>query len=219
MDKTNIELFKQALIEGINRRIDRDIAACEENVVCSRKHNKAMARILKGKTPSKPINRKMIAILVAASILLLAGCAIIYHDEIRGFLTDVSEFFVKVTFDEGESEIKQIEEVYELTYVPNDYTLEEQTITSLWVQYIFEDEKGNVIRFIQQPLDASNFYIDSEHDYDNVFSLDQYTIYYRQTNGTYSYIWNDGKYALKLNSTNELSLQELEMIINGIKVK
>ena len=219
MDKTNIELFKQALIEGVNRRIDRDIAACEENVVCSRKHNKAMARILKGKTPSKPINRKMIAILVAASILLLAGCAIIYHDEIRGFITDVSEFFVKVTFDEGESEIKQIEEVYELTYVPEGYGLIKQDVTRMRVQYSYENKEGRFIKFIQQPLDASNFYIDSEHDYDNVFYLEQYTIYYRQTNGTYSYIWNDGKYALNLYSSEYLSENSLELIISGINTK
>ena len=35
-NKTNEELFKQALIDGVNMRIDRELAACEEEVVFSR---------------------------------------------------------------------------------------------------------------------------------------------------------------------------------------
>ena len=220
MDKTtNQELFKQALVEGVNRRIDRELAACEEDVVFSRKHIKAMARIVKGKTPAKPINRKMIAILVAAAILLLAGCAIIYRDEIRDFITDVREFFVKVTFDEGDNESKYIEEVYELTYVPEEYELEREHVDRKFVQFIYKNSDGYKIKFIQQPLDVSGFYVDVEHDYDNLSAVSGYEIYYRYTNGTYYYIWNDGKYALKLNLSEELSLQELEIIINGIKTK
>lgn len=220
MDKTtNQELFKQALVEGVNRRIDRELAACEEEVVFSRKHIKAMARIVKGKTPAKPINRKMVAILVAAAILLLAGCAIIYRDEIRDFITDVREFFVKVTFSEGDNESKYIEEVYELTYVPDGYSLETNKENRLGVEYLFKNADDKSIRFIQLPLDNSNFYVDIEHDYAKFTNISGYEVYYRYTNGTYYYIWNDGKYALKLNLSEELSLQELELIIYGIKTK
>ena len=100
MDKTtNQELFKQALVEGVNRRLDREISACDENIAYSRRHIKNMTRIVNGKTPRKPLSTKMIAILVAAAILLLAGCAIIYRNEIREFVTDVKEFFVKIKFE------------------------------------------------------------------------------------------------------------------------
>ena len=103
MDKTtNQELFKQALVEGVNRRLDREISACDENIAYSRRHIKNMARIVQGKELKKPLNRKMIAILVAAAILL-AGCAIIYRNEIREFFTDLSEYFVKIKFEEGQN--------------------------------------------------------------------------------------------------------------------
>ena len=220
MDKTNNqELFKQALVEGVNRRIDRELAACEEEVVFSRRHIKALNRIIKGKTPAKPINRKMVAILVAAAILLLAGCAIIYRDEIRGFITEIKEFFVEIKFDEGNDESRNIEDIYELTYVPEGYVLERQNILKRTTEYIFVDSEGNKLKFVQQPLDNSSFAVDIEHDYDNSMRIGQYAIYYRYTNTTYSYIWNDGKHALKLNSTNELSLKELESLIIGIKTK
>ena len=217
--KTNQELFKQALIEGVSRRIDREIVACDEEVNYSRRHIKNMERIVKGKTPKKPINKKMVAILVAAAVLLLAGCAIIYRDQIRDFITNIKEFFVEIKFDEGENNSQTIDEIYELTYVPEGYTLKDQFVNRMVVEYIFENEEYQSMRFIQRSLDASNFYVDIEHgDYD-IINLAEYEIYYQQTDGIYCYLWNDGKYALKLNSKEELSHETLEAIINGIRIK
>ena len=217
--KTNQELFKQALVEGVSRRIDCEIAACDEEVNYSRRHIKNMERIVKGKNPKKPINKKMVAILVAAAVLLLAGCAIIYRDEIREFVTDIREFFVKIDFEDGENESRDIDEIYELTYVPEGYSLEKQEINRMVVQYLFANAENDIIRFIQQSIDASNFYVDIEHSDNVIFEIREYTVYSRKTNGTYYYLWNDGKYALKLNSKEELSHETLEAIINGIKIK
>ena len=218
-NKTNQELFKQALVEGVSRRIDREIAACDEKVVFSRRHIKNMERIVKGKTPKKPINKKMVAILVAAAVLLLAGCAIIYRDEIREFVTDIREYFVKIDFEDGENESRAIDEIYELTYLPEGYSLEKQEINRMVVQYLFANAENDIIRFIQQSIDASNFYVDIENSDNVIIEIGDYTIYSRQTNGTHYYIWNDGKYALTLNSKEELSHETLEAIINGIKNK
>ena len=217
--KTNQELFKQALVEGVSRRIDREIAACDEKVVFSRRHIKNMERIVKGKTPKKPINKKMVAILVAAAVLLLAGCAIIYRDQIRDFITNVKEFFVEIKFDEGENDSQTIDEIYELTYVPEGYKLETQVINRMVVQYKFTNEFGESVKFIQRSLDASNFYVDIEHSDNVIIEIGEYTVYSRKTNGTYYYLWNDGKYALHVYSIMELSDSELMLIINGVVTK
>lgn len=218
-NKTNQELFKQALVEGVSRRIDRELAACDEEVVFSRRHIKNMERIVRGKTPKKPINKKMVAILVAAAVLLLAGCAIIYRDEIREFVTDIREFFVKIDFEDGENESRDIDEIYELTYVPEGYTLTQQDITRMGVQYVYKTTENYKIKFIQQSLDTSNFYVDIEHSDNIVIEIGEYTVYSRKTNNMYYYLWNDGNYALILNSTEELSIDTLELIMNGIKTK
>lgn len=207
------------MVEGVNRRLDREIDACDEEITYSRRHIKNMVRIVNGKSIKKPLNRKMIAILVAAAILLLAGCAIIYRNEIREFITNIKEFFVEIKFDEGENYSQTIDEIYELTYVPEGYELESQIKGHQLIQYVFIDSKGHKLKFIQQSLDSSSFSIDIENgDYD-VINIDQYEIYYRQINTGYYYIWNDGKYALKINSTELLSEQLLKLIIEGINIK
>ena len=142
MDKTNEALFKQAINEALTNKFQRMADACDEEIVCSRRHRKAMRAIVSGKTPRKPmtpVNRRVVAVLIAAVLLLLAGCAIIYRDEIREFVTEVREFFVKVTFDEGEQESREIEEIYELTYIPEGYSLEEEYITRMRVEYVFAE--------------------------------------------------------------------------------
>lgn len=219
MDKTNEELFKQAINEALTNKFQRMADACDEEIVCSRRHRKAMRAIISGKTPRKPLSTKMIAILVAAAILLLAGCAIIYRDEIRDFITDVREFFVNVDFSEGENNSQEIEEIYELSYVPEGYDLKEQKINCMRVQYIFTNADNRSIRFIQQTLDASTFSVDSEHSDTVIIEIEEYTIYSRKTGNMYYYLWNDGKYALKINSTEKLSNDELLSIINGLKIK
>lgn len=220
MDKTtNQELFKQALVEGVNRRLDREIAAYDEDITYSRRHIKNMTRIVNGKTPRKPLSTKMIAILVAAAILLLAGCAIIYRNEIREFVSKVYDSFVDLRFEEGEQESRNIEEIYEFTYVPEGYSLESQHIGQMAVQYLFVNVDDDYIKFIQRPIDAASFSVDIENGDYNLINIDQYEIYYLQINTGYCYVWNDGKYALKINSTELLSEQLLKLIIEGIEIK
>lgn len=178
-----------------------------------------MRAIISGKTPRKPLSTKMIAILVAAAILLLAGCAIIYRDEIRGFIIDIKELFVNVDFSEGENNSQKIEEIYELTYFPEGYSLEDQRINRTSVLYTFVNSEGQRIKFIQQPLDSGSFSVDSEHSDTVLIEIEEYTVYYRIAGNMHYYLWNDGKYALKINSALELSDNELLLIINGLKVK
>lgn len=219
MDQTNEALFKQAINEALTNKFQRMADACDEEIVCSRRHRKAMRAIVSGKTPRKPLSTKMIAILVAAAILLLVGCAIIYRDEIRNFVTDIREFFVDLRFEEGEQESREIEEIYELTYIPEGYSLKDQNINLMGVQYIFTNSDSKRIKFIQRSLDASSFSIDSEHSDNTVLDIGNHTIYTRKTGDMYCYLWNDGKYALKLNSTDKLSENDLLLIIDGLKIK
>ena len=47
MCNTNENLFKQALLEGLNNRIQREIEACDEYIIVSSKHQKFMEKLLK----------------------------------------------------------------------------------------------------------------------------------------------------------------------------
>jgi hypothetical protein len=157
MDKSNLELFKQAISDGLSKKFDSVVNSYADEIVCSEKHRLAMRTIVYGKAEAKrtwsPRMKHIIAIIVAAA-LLLTSCAVIFRNEICEV---VDEFFAKYVYSGDVTGTDTIEEVYELTYLPEGYTFENEIITPLCVQYILVDENDNIIIFEQRILDKSGF--------------------------------------------------------------
>lgn len=216
MDKRDLELFKQAISEGLSEKLDSVVNNCTEKIVCSDRHELAMRTIVYGKADTKrtwsPRARRLIAILIAAA-LLLTSCAVIFRDEIREI---INEFFVQLTYPNAE-EGETIEEVYELSYLPQGYYFEKEVITPVCVKYKFINENGDYIWFEQRISNGSDFTIDSESGYSKIVDIDKFDVYYRYAETYHSYIWNDGKHALSLRSNHDISPQEIELIIRGIQ--
>ena len=113
MSENNIALFKLALIEGLSNRIDRQIADCTESIEPSPAHDRAMNKIItaaKKKALYFTRLRRAVAILVAAA-LLLTGCAVVYRDEIREFIEEIYDSFLKANYSDGIEETEEIEDV------------------------------------------------------------------------------------------------------------
>ena len=219
MDKSNLELFKQAISDGLSKKFDSVVNSYTDEIVCSEQHNLAMRTIVYGKADAKrtwsPKMKRIVAILVAAA-LLLTSCGIIFRNEIREI---VDEFFAKYVYSGDGTGNDTIEEVYELTYLPEGYKLEKENIYDLCVTYTFADKNNNVIIFEQRILDGSDFTVDSESGYSQMKEIEEYDVYYRLTDKYHNYIWNDGKYAMSIKSKTELSIEQIVQLIDGIKVK
>ncbi len=216
MDKSNLELFKQAISEGLSQKFDSVVNSYTDEIVCSDQHKLAMRTIVYGKTDTKrtwsPKMKRIIAILVAAA-LLLTNCGIIFRNEIREIF---EEFFVKLTYDGDDVGADTIEEVYELGYLPEGYSIEIEKTTPVRVQYKLVNENDDYIWFDQQPISITDFYVDSESGYTQMNNIQNYEIYYRYTGEKHVYVWNDGKYSIKLSSINQISTDELILILEGI---
>lgn len=219
MDKSNLELFKQAISEGLSKKFDRVVNSYTDEVVCSEKHDIAMRTIVYGKANTKrawsPKMKRIIAILIAAA-LLLTSCGIIFRNEIREVFEN---FFVKLTYSSDGTESKTIDEVYELTYLPEGYTLEKERITPISTQYNFVNKKGDSIKFWQRILNSSEFFLDIESGYSKILEIEEYDIYYRFTDTYHCYVWNDEKYYMKLTSSRQLSNDDVILILEGITIK
>ena len=219
MDKSNLELFKQALDEAVSNKFDNMAANCTEEIVCSERHKLAMQAIVYGKGDTKrtwsPRMKRIIAILVAAA-LLLTSCGIIFSNQISEVF---KELFASITFEGDESKTNTIEDIYQLEYVPDGYSLVEENISPLSVVYKFVDINGNIIKFKQSVINNIDFVIDSEKGYSQIVGVNNYDVYYRSTDTFHYYIWNDSKYALSLRSIVPLSNETIILIIEGITIK
>ena len=218
MNKKDLELFKQAIDEGISNRFDKLAAACTEEIVCSERHNLAMQAIVYGKIDTKrtwsPRMKRVVAILVAAA-LLLTSCGIIFRDEIREVF---EEFFVKLSFDSDDYN-KTIEEIYVLTYLPEGYALEEENISNTVVTYIFVNSTNDRLFFEQRIINGSDFIIDNESGYSIIQEIEKYEVYQINNNIEYFYVWKKENYSIKIKSNIKISNEEILHIIEGITVK
>ena len=225
MKKSNLELFKQALNEAWDEKIREEVEACTEEIHTSERHKAAMAAILDGnhekeeKRSAWKLTRAKIAAILVAAALLLASCAVIYRNEIRDFVEEIFEDFSKVTYSENDAEDgKTIEEVYELTYVPEGYVLEESNVTKLLVRYKYVNGNDTLV-FEQRALDYTSFIFDIENGYNLLLSYDNIKVYCKTTDNAYYYLWNTGIYSVKIRSSSQIQNEELRLILDGIKVK
>ena len=164
MDKSNLELFKQAISDGLSEKFDSVVNSYTDEIVCSEQHNLAMRTIVYGKADAKrtwsPKMKRIVAILIAAA-LLLTSCGIIFRNEIREIFEDVCDFFVAITYIEKGADGRVVKEIYELSYLPEGYFLEDKIISHTTAKYTYTNYQGEVIKFEQRILDGSDFTVDS----------------------------------------------------------
>ena len=217
MDKSNLELFKQAISDGLSKKFDSVVNSYTDEIVCSEQHNLAMRTIVYGKADAKrtwsPKMKRVVAILIAAA-LLLTSCAVIFRNEIREVF---EEFFVKLTYSGDGMGSDTIEEVYELTYLPEGYTLDTKNISYTATKFKYINSIGNYIYFEQHTIDRSEAAVDNEIGYSQIKEIKEYDVYYRFTDKYHYYLWSNSKYSFHLTSDQELTNEDIELIIQGIK--
>ena len=220
MHKNDLALFKQAINEGIDNKLNSIVSSYTEEIECSERHKLAMRTIVYGKVDEAPKRKKLpmkriIAIIVAAA-LLLTSCGIIFRNQIREIFEDV---FVRVNYGDEDVESRVIDETYVLTYVPEGYSLEREIINPTFVQYEYVNEENESIVFSQMPSNSSKYVIDSETGYSEMLRISERDVYYRLAHEEHIYIWSDEKYSLKMKTTVKMSEDEIALIINGISIK
>lgn len=218
----NTVLLKRIITEGFNQRIDDTLSARIKGVECSKKHSEAMGAIVEGRVTGNVVwttkMRRVVALLVAA-LLLLTGCAVVYHEEIFGFFKEISDSAIRFTAEVENEPLKKIEEIYELSYLPEGYTLEESANLIIAIHNTYVDDNGNKMTFSQRIAGSGKGGVSNENTNINYHVVKKYEIVEVIGSINYIYIWHDGAYEMELNSVERISIEQLEMIMDGIVVR
>ena len=220
----NRALFAKALNEAITLRMEEEMEGCVEDASTSLRHKLIMKKIAKGKCTCREdlfrMKKRGIMIAIIAAMLALTSCtlAIVYREKIGGFIEHVFEDHVAVEAENGETDDypKEIEKVYEFTYIPEGYELQKEDIKSFAVLRIYTNSTGDELRLNQQVFSLEHFKINSENSYKKVFEIDNIEIYCRYDTLN-TYIWLSNGYVFQLRIEDEFSQNELQKIILGVK--
>ena len=218
-------LLQKALWEASANVYERELAECEQDAKCSRRHYAKMKKILgvailPASSRKMKIKRRIVAALVAA-VLLLTGCTTYaYREEIREFIETVFEDYIRVTYNEGEGSksTDTISIYYTLGYVPEGYELTKTFERFSQTKYRWSNSQGEYIILEQCHVDSALFVMDNEVEDWKVVQIGNHKMQHRVSN-VYYYLWNDGVYAYRLTTSVLWEEQELLRIIDNLQEK
>lgn len=215
MTNADRQLLVQAISEGLVQKYEDEMSIIEKNPRCSKRHYEKMSEILGFKVkPKHRLTKRGIGAILLAAALLLTGCAV-FRNEIRDFFVEIYETFIRITFDTDQSR-ETIGDVYEPTFMPEGYILQNAVMNPLIVRYDYANSEGNYITFEQYLLDSSTFLFDAENGDTTSMAIGNYEVYYLCLNSQHRYVWSDGKYAMAIHTDVELNADNLEELIGGI---
>ena len=218
MDALNRTLLRDALCKVANERINKETESYLKYSRISIGQAKKLSEALGIRVHWRPSVKQVIALLVAAAMLLLTGCGIAYRNEIRDFIIKNQEKGVSISFSEGpETEIKPIDECYNLDFIPEGFNLEQISKKDYSVKIKWANITGHYIYLHAKLTDTSTFIFDTEHGGGYFREISSVKIYYLVSNNIRSYIWNDGNYSFVVYSDYELDKQILTQLILGFK--
>lgn len=222
MNKDERELFRQALAEAFVRKYERDLAECRETAQCSDEHIRRINEIIRqNEEMNGQRNRRawLVALLVAATLLLMACTAYAYHEEIKNFVEKVYEDYIKVTYDEeiATPSADVIVNHYTLGYVPDGYVSTVELYLTATSRCEWKNSNGDYLFFEQCVLDSTSFSLDVEAGETTVITYGDYIVYCRISD-TFTYIWNDGFYSFSIISSKSLSEDTFIRILEGMKI-
>ena len=217
MDDRTLAYLKQALLEVQIQELEEILALYPDDIPVSRKHKRAMRRILRDRR--RTARNRIIAIVVAAALTLLVGCSVYANRRrIADFIEELFDDHSKVlTFDDSNAK-EQIEEVYTLTFVPEGYVLESSTANPLFSIESWVKDSEKII--FEQHILSMHYFYDTEHGEDfQLITMGAIEFYYRETFGTSYYLWTDGNYLYSIQFSEDFSEETVMQIIDGIEIK
>lgn len=218
-------LLQKALWEASANVYERELAECEQDAKCSRRHYAKMRKILgvtvlPATSRKMQIKRRIIAALVAA-VLLLTGCTTYaYREEIRAIIETIFDNHVEVKYNDKEQSTSAdtIDKYYILGYVPDGYELTKTYEQPSQCKYKWENAEGAYIFLEQYHVDSVLAGMDDISKNWEIVQVGDRKIYYRFS-GAHCYFWNDGIYAYQLITSAQWEEQEVCDMIENIQVK
>ena len=216
-------LFCQALIEGLARKYEEELAQCPELIPCSEEHLRKMNDIVEGHAKSVKqvkVKRRITALLLAAALLLLTACTVYaYRGEIKKIFAKIRDTYIWLSYDDSEDAMDAlISEHYTLGYVPDGYEFIDEASLKSVERTRWENLDGDYLILEQSVWDGTRYSVDSEIGEATTLVCGESEVYYRVTH-IHMYVWNDGTYSFIFMSSAPLSYDILELILAGIVIK
>ncbi len=198
---TESMLFGQLCQEVMLKKINDELAECDDTVKCSVRHLRRMRYILKyGEMPPRPSYKKgvLVAVVIAAVLLLTACVAILYGEKILNYWVETYHDHFAVSQGADDMTHAAITEPCYLAYVPEGYVLEKEDISDAIVYYCWVNEAGKSLIFTQSAGKGSSF-INNNGNHPQEVSINGTEMLCLNDGQGYCFLWNENGYDFMIN--------------------
>ena len=220
-------LLKQAFSQAMSEKYKAELAACGPAITPSARYLRRVSRIIDIDVQrdedrhSYHKKRLLICVIAAVLVIVLSVSAYAYRDGIREFFLTFHDKYLNATYDSDlhRVEHQKITEVYALSHVPDGFELEQTLFNDSTSYYRWKNEKEESVIFTQKVFDNVTFGYDTELGEYTIWQYKNFEIYVYSHENFCSYLWNDGKYALVIDTTCLLSEEQVKQMIDSIIIE
>ena len=212
-------LLYRALYESLEERFEKTVKESNMDASYPRSFRIKMSWLLGVdiEKPTRSIKALKAAVIIAAiCAVLLTGCAIVKF--FGPFVETLWEDGFWVVHEDNESGVKEFEEIFTVTHIPNGYAYIKEYEGPNMYTYVWENSDGKLLKFIQSAT-LSYFYTDAESGYSYLMTYNGFEIYCKKGGYDYSYKWQIDKYCFEIVSEEELSPNDIQRMFDSVKPK
>jgi len=225
MHEENKVLFARAIFIALNDRFDDELSSAVA-VKPSKRHLRVIKAVIREQKIINIKDKKLpLRLLVAAIIaltLLLAGCfaPLLHRNEFASFIEEIYTDHISLIFSDKQetNSDEKIENLYELTYLPEGYELTFKDVSQSSILYQYALNENNTIQLSQVLLGSSKIRFDSKN-YKRMIIKGDKEIYCYQSEHFTSYYWSDSNSIIELSVYGDFHKTESENILNGVVLK
>lgn len=218
MQHLDISKLKSAMIDAAILRAERTMQGDDVPVVVHSEYRakwEYTLRVLRIREHRKKRNTRILAFIIAAAIMALAGCAWIYRERIADFWVTTFDKYSKLEPCVAEEEYPQtIETVYIPTYLPEGYELVYKEIDELKAHFVWKSSDSYLV-FTQTVIPKNTNVLDSETGKYDVKEYSGLVVFHSFCQNEQIFTWLN-EYKFRLGFTNEISDEEVKKIIENI---
>lgn len=209
------EDFKEAL-RTVAAYEFADMPANISEHMFSPQFEKKMSRLISsvnksGKAPLKAIHKAALVAIASFVLLITVAYKVDAIDPIINFFTKASDYYVSFTFDKsGETSISC---EYELTYVPEGFTLASRDASATNISSTYTNSAREYIYFSQR-LTSGTHTIYMPKPETQVITLDDITVYVRLDDDSFTAYWKKDIYWMQLRSD---CITDIDIITDMLK--